>query len=240
MEKIKVLLVDDTPSVRRFIRLGIEKSFPNVDIDEAANGLAAKTKLENHHYSLVLCDWEMPEMNGEELLKWLKQHPTLHSTPFIMVTAKSEKDDVMKAIQEGVTGYIVKPFTIESLVQKITSVVDRFDRRQYERVSATGPIVIEFGSNRMDGKLIDVSQGGLLSIFESRYIFPKVLESVTVHIDPSGKNGVKAIDSFVLRLQAADAFQESEFIKLAVKFMDLDDQKQTAITNYIKSLKNGG
>jgi CheY-like chemotaxis protein len=109
MEKIKVLLVDDTPSVRRFIRLGIEKSFPNVDIDEAANGIAAKAKLENHHYSLFLCDWEMPGMNGEELLKWLKQHPTLRSTPFIMVTAKSEKDDVMKAIQEGVTGYIVKP-----------------------------------------------------------------------------------------------------------------------------------
>lgn len=240
MEKIKVLLVDDTPSVRRFIRLGIEKSFPNVDIDEAANGIAAKAMLENHHYSLVLCDWEMPGMNGEELLKWLKQHPTLRSTPFIMVTAKSEKDDVMKAIQEGVTGYIVKPFTIDSLVQKMTTVVDRFDRRQYERVNATGPVSIEFGGNRIDGKLIDVSQGGLLAIFDSKYKFPKILESVTTHIEPENKNMIKDIDAFVLRLQAADAFQESEFIKLAVKFIDLEDSKQSAINGYIKSLKNGG
>jgi c-di-GMP-binding flagellar brake protein YcgR len=121
----------------------------------------------------------------------------------------------------------------------MTTVVDRFDRRQYERVNATGPVSIEFCGNRIDGKLIDVSQGGLLAIFDSKYTFPKVLESVTTHIEPENKNGIKDIDAFVLRLQAADAFQESEFIKLAVKFIDLDDSKQSAINGYIKSLKNG-
>ncbi|MDX9715325.1 MAG: response regulator [Dissulfurispiraceae bacterium] len=240
MEKIKVLLIDDTPSVRRFIKIGIEKNFPNVVIDEASNGLTAKTKLENYHYSLVLCDWEMPGMNGEELLRWLKQQPELCSIPFIMVTAKSEKEDVIKAIQGGVAGYIVKPFTIDSLVQKMTTVVDRFDRRHYERFSATGPISIEFGSNRMDGKLIDVSLGGLFAIFDSKYTFPKILESVTVHIEPDKNTGVKGVDSFVLRLQAADAFQESEFVKLAVKFLDLDEIKHNALSEYIRSIKNSG
>ena len=83
MDKIKVLIADDVSSIRTFINYAISQNFPNVETEKVTNGLDAKNKLEINQYDLVLCDWEMPQMPGIELLKWLRNHPTLNKTPFI-------------------------------------------------------------------------------------------------------------------------------------------------------------
>ncbi len=83
--------------------------FPGIHIDEAVNGRKAQQMLDTQSFDLILCDWEMPEMSGLELLTWFRQQAKFKSTPFIMVTSRGDKDNVVQAIQAGVTDYIANP-----------------------------------------------------------------------------------------------------------------------------------
>ncbi len=129
MKKLNVLIVDDVASMRKFVKYGLEKSFPDISVAEAANGKEAQAKLEKEEYDLVLCDWEMPYVNGEELLTWVRKHPILSKTPFIMVTSRSDKPSVLKAMHGGVDSYMIKPFTADGLAQKVMLLVDKADRK---------------------------------------------------------------------------------------------------------------
>src|SRR5208337_1181014 len=133
MQKLNILIVDDVASMRKFLKFGLEKTFSQVCADEAANGKEAQAKLEAAHYDLVLCDWEMPILNGEELLLWVRSHPQINKTPFVMVTSRVDKESVLKAKERGVDGYVVKPFTAEFLAHKVMSLVSKTDRRSTER-----------------------------------------------------------------------------------------------------------
>jgi len=124
MKRLKILIVDDMILIRQIIKGIIKKAFPHIEIEESSNGEDAKEKMTDNHYDLILCDWMMPDMKGDELLKWMKSHPSLKSTPFIMVTAKNERENIMEALQMGVTDYIIKPITANILNQKIRKVLN--------------------------------------------------------------------------------------------------------------------
>lgn len=126
MAELKVLLADDALTMRKFIRYGLEENFSDIEIDEVSNGREAQAKLENKNYDLVLCDWEMPIIAGDELLKWIRSRPESKTVPFIMITSLSDKDHVMNAIKAGVTAYVVKPVSIDELVHKISGVSVKF------------------------------------------------------------------------------------------------------------------
>lgn len=122
--KIRILIVDDLEFPRMVIRnmlhdLGYES---HNNILEAANGLDAFKMLQESRIDLIICDWVMPVMTGLELLQKMRATPELAKTPFIMLTAEAEKKNIMGAIKAGVSQYIVKPFTAETLYQKIESV----------------------------------------------------------------------------------------------------------------------
>lgn len=122
--KIRILIVDDLEFPRMVIRnmlhdLGYES---HNNILEAANGLDAFKMLQESRIDLIICDWVMPVMTGLELLQKMRAIPELAKTPFIMLTAEAEKKNIMGAIKAGVSQYIVKPFTAETLYQKIESV----------------------------------------------------------------------------------------------------------------------
>ena len=123
MTTVKLLVIDDEPNVRDIIRYGLQQSFPSMVIDESSNGRQAKEELERKNYDLVVCDWEIPFIKGDELLQWLREHPALHATPFIMLSAKNEGPQIMRALQLGANSYVVKPFTIAGLVQKISAII---------------------------------------------------------------------------------------------------------------------
>lgn len=239
MAKLKVLVVDDMSSVRKFIRYGLEKNHPNLEIDEAANGREAYQLMEDKHYDLILCDWEMPVMKGDELLELVRKHPKLKDTPVIMITAKSEKDDVITAIHLGVNGYIVKPFTIEALLQKMMSVDRRFDRRAFERVEISGDITMQFGDKVSRGSLMDVSIGGGLGMFSAKMPLPQILEKVIVDVKLDSGAKAAGLDGFVLRVQAAEAFIDSAYIKVAVKFLELSDKKTKELKDLLSSVAQG-
>lgn len=119
----KLLIADDSMMMRDIIKEIIQEDFPEAHIYEAVDGLEAQKVLQKEHIDAVLCDWEMPEMNGIDLLKWVRNTPALKTLPFIMVTGTTEKESIVQCIQSGVTDYIVKPLTPETLIHKISKFI---------------------------------------------------------------------------------------------------------------------
>jgi len=113
-----VLIVDDFATMRRIVK-GVLKDLGFKNIIEAENGKAALSELKKEEVGLVISDWNMPEMTGIELLKAVRAQDQFKSLPFIMVTAEGQKDNVLEAVKAGVTNYVVKPFTPETLKQKL-------------------------------------------------------------------------------------------------------------------------
>ncbi|MEK1939435.1 MAG: response regulator [Pseudomonas sp.] len=119
MSKVSVLVVDDAPFIRDLVKKGLRNSFPGIQIEDAVNGRKAQQILGRQSFDLILCDWEMPELSGLELLTWCREQPEMKTLPFIMVTSRGDKDNVVQAIQAGVSDFIGKPFTNEQLVTKV-------------------------------------------------------------------------------------------------------------------------
>ena len=118
MEDKKVIFVEDSPTMRRIIMNSLNKIGIS-QIIEAENGVDALEKIGDQDFDMVITDWNMPEMNGEELVKELRSSSKYKETPILMITTRGMQDDVMSAIKMGVNGYIVKPFTPEVLKKKM-------------------------------------------------------------------------------------------------------------------------
>ena len=117
---MKVLIVDDFSTMRKIVRSTL-KQMGIKNINEADNGKTALKELKKEKFDLILCDWNMPEMPGIDLLKTLKSDDELKDIPFIMVTAEAQKDNILEAVKAGVNNYIVKPFTAETLSEKLNN-----------------------------------------------------------------------------------------------------------------------
>lgn len=116
----KALVVDDSRAVRMILANTLKEL--GFEVCEAANGQEALKLIEaggNTTLSLALVDWNMPEMNGFELLKRLRQTPELASLIIVMVTTETELDQMAAALEAGANEYVMKPFTKDILVEKL-------------------------------------------------------------------------------------------------------------------------
>ncbi|MCY1421787.1 Regulator of RpoS [compost metagenome] len=129
-------MVDDASFIRDLLKKGLRDHFPGIQIEEAINGRKAQQLLARVHIDLILCDWEMPEMSGLELLTWCREQDSLKTTPFIMVTSRGDKENVIQAIQAGVSDYIGKPFSNDQLVTKVKKALTRSGRLEDLMTSA--------------------------------------------------------------------------------------------------------
>ncbi|MGD9245969.1 MAG: response regulator, partial [Desulfobacterales bacterium] len=107
---MKVMIVDDFATMRRILR-NILKQIGFKNIIEADDGKNALKELKKGKVDLIMCDWNMPEMPGIELLKNIRSDDELKDIPFVMVTAEAQKDNIVEAVKSGVSNYVVKPFT---------------------------------------------------------------------------------------------------------------------------------
>ena len=120
----RVLVVDDSKAVclnlRSFLK---ELGFPNVDMAE--DGLVAleKLRVDIQSYGLIISDWNMERMNGYELLKAVKTDVKTKHIPFVMITAQNSPENVVLAKKAGVNNYIIKPFTVATLRQRVEAVL---------------------------------------------------------------------------------------------------------------------
>lgn len=125
MKALNVLVVDDAAFIRDLIKKAMRDSYPSFKIHEAVDGRKAQSILKSNPIDLVLCDWEMPEMSGLELITWMRTEARYAKTPFMMITSRGERDHVIKAVTAGVSDYIGKPFTRENFLGKVNKLLSK-------------------------------------------------------------------------------------------------------------------
>ena len=123
-KNMKILIVDDFSTMRRIIKnLLRELGFTNTY--EADDGTTALPMLKKGGFDYLITDWNMPGMTGIELLRAVRADPDLATLPVLMVTAEAKREQIIAAAQAGVNGYIVKPFTANTLKEKIERIFER-------------------------------------------------------------------------------------------------------------------
>jgi len=123
---MKILVVDDFSTMRRIVK-NVLKQLGYSNIEEAENGEHAYVLLKTGGFQFVVSDWNMPVMDGLQLLTTVRGDPDLKGTPFLMVTAEAEKEKIITAVKAGVNNYIVKPFTAETMKSKIDKIFERLE-----------------------------------------------------------------------------------------------------------------
>lgn len=118
---IKVMVIDDFATMRRIVK-GVLKQLGFTNIIEAEDGDIALKELRKEKVGLIVSDWNMPNMTGLDLLKAVRSDNMLKDIPFLMVTAEGQKENVVQAVQAGVSNYIVKPFTPETFSAKLEKI----------------------------------------------------------------------------------------------------------------------
>lgn len=125
---MKILIVDDFSTMRRIIKnLLRDLGFNNTH--EADDGNTALPLLKGGNFDFLITDWNMPGMQGIDLLRAVRADPNMSSLPVLLVTAEARRDQIVLAAEAGVNGYIVKPFTAQTLKEKIEKI--------FERIAAT-------------------------------------------------------------------------------------------------------
>ena len=124
--KQKILIVDDMGTMRKIIKNMLTKMGCN-DLTEAEDGTPAWEMLQQAHeagqpFEFVVSDWNMPQMTGLDLLKHIRDDERFNSLPFLMITAEAEQSNVVIAVKAGVSNFIVKPFSIVTLKEKIDKI----------------------------------------------------------------------------------------------------------------------
>ncbi len=120
-KNMRILIVDDFSTMRRILRNMLRQlDFNNVV--EAEDGARAWTVVNTDKIDFIISDWNMPEMNGLDLLKMVRSSDAYRETPFLMVTAEAQQENILQAVQAKVSNYIVKPFTAEIMADKIAKI----------------------------------------------------------------------------------------------------------------------
>lgn len=121
---MKFLIVDDFSIMRRIVS-GLIKECGFTNIKEAEDGDVALTMLKREHFDFVVTDWNMPRMQGIDLLREIRSDESLKNIPVLMVTAEAKKENIIQAAQAGADGYIVKPFTKATLYEKLERIFSK-------------------------------------------------------------------------------------------------------------------
>jgi two-component system chemotaxis response regulator CheY len=119
---IRILVVDDFSTMRRIIKNFLTDLGYN-NVAEADDGKTALPILKTGNIDFLITDWNMPGMPGLELLKEVRNDPATKKLPVLMVTAEAKREQIVEAAQAGVNGYVVKPFTAQTLKEKIDKIL---------------------------------------------------------------------------------------------------------------------
>jgi len=123
-KNMKVLVVDDFSTMRRIVK-NLLRDLGFTNIQEADDGSTALPMLQGGDFDFVVTDWNMPGMQGIDLLKAIRADASLAHIPVLLITAEAKKEQIIMAAQAGVNGYIVKPFTAGTLRTKLDKIFER-------------------------------------------------------------------------------------------------------------------
>lgn len=126
-KNMSFLVVDDFPTMRRIVR-SLLKELGFTNVEEAEDGQDALNKLRAGNFEFVVSDWNMPNLDGLEMLKEIRQDNALKDLPILMVTAEAKKENIIAAAQAGANGYVVKPFTAATLEEKLNKIFEKMGK----------------------------------------------------------------------------------------------------------------
>lgn len=224
-EKINILIVEDA-TVMRKIEIKTLKSLGFKDIIEAADGEIAIAKLqENEKIDLIICDWNMPNKDGYELLVWLRAEEKFKHIPFLMATGQGEKKQEKKAVEAGVSSFVAKPFNADELKLKIEEALGLSREAGEDSPREVRPRLTESGKVRLSVAHIQITDhlilGILKQLIEKKEVSPRHFELETHCM--AGWNPVQdalekgTVDAaFILAPIAMDLFNYGTPIKLTL------------------------
>ena len=263
MSKVSVLVVDDASFIRDLIKNCLRNYFPGISIEDAVNGRKAQSLLTRQAFDLVLCDWEMPEMSGLELLTWCREQEHLKTLPFIMVTSRGDKENVVQAIQAGVSDFVSKPFTNEQLLTKVkkaftkAGLLDAVMASAPTRVSSalandslnalTGgkaQVVMQTQTSRGQGQLRlpsgtqqcvikALSLKEALLVVRRGAVLPQVLDSAVLDLEQGEKAEVARLNGYLHAIVAYEPRPDSDWLQLTFRFVDQDAEKMNYLSRLI-------
>lgn len=241
LEKDVVLVVDDSSTARSAIINVLRDHLYCKEIVEASDGQDALRKLRlRPDIDWIFCDWEMPNMAGDELLTEVRNNPDTAHLPFIMITSKSDRDSLVMAVQLGVTSFIVKPFTAKKLVEKVFLAQGRMERRNAERTRAARDqkVELKFGSvNGFQADLIDISLSGVLILVQHEAIKDvTVFDAFEARIDAPNSDETLVLPCQIIRLEADPLHpSRTDEVRLAARFQPMNEASRKHLVNYIEA-----
>lgn len=242
LEKDVVLVVDDSSTARSAIINVLRDHLYCKEIIEASDGQEALRKLRQRpDIDWIFCDWEMPIMAGDELLKEIRNNAETAHLPFIMITSKGDRDSLVTAVQLGVTSFIVKPFTAKKLVEKVLIAQGRMERRNAERTRAAKEqkVILKSGSlNEVEADLVDISLSGILMLIQSEAAKDAaVFDTFKANIDAPHSSQTIVLPCQIIRLEADPLHpSRTETIRLAARFQPMDEASRKDLVNYIEAI----
>lgn len=126
-KNMSMLVVDDFPTMRRIVR-SLLKELGFTNVEEAEDGQDALNKLRAGNFEFVVSDWNMPNLDGLDMLKQIRADDKLKHLPVLMVTAEAKKENIIAAAQAGANGYVVKPFTAAILEEKLNKIFEKMGK----------------------------------------------------------------------------------------------------------------
>jgi two-component system chemotaxis response regulator CheY len=120
--ELRFLVVDDFSTMRRIVK-NLLQELGYANVQEADDGNTALPMLKNGNFDFIITDWNMPQMPGLELLKAVRADEKLKHLPVLMVTAEAKREQIVEAAQAGVSGYVIKPFTAQTLSEKLNKIL---------------------------------------------------------------------------------------------------------------------
>ncbi|MEJ6473720.1 response regulator [Pseudoalteromonas piscicida] len=234
MRNVTFLVVDDCLTVRNLVRNIIHTRLGSDKVLLANNGQHALQILDSEKVDLIISDWNMPELNGEELLYQVRNHSKLKDIPFIMMTSNGGRDFVITAIQNGVSHFVVKPFKADKLEAAVNKSWNSASKRQSVRHSAlpAHQIHITTRPSLTTGQVINISHTGmqihvpyneklrLFQLTQFDLVFNDNIDALPLHL--IGLTGT------IVRIEASD--EQTQDCLLGVKFT-LDAFTNTTTAN---------
>lgn len=242
LEKDVVLVVDDSTTARSAIINVLRDHLYCKEIVEASDGQEALRKLRQRpDIDWIFCDWEMPVMAGDQLLKEIRDNAETAHLPFIMITSKSDRDSLVTAVQLGVTSFIVKPFTAKKLVEKVLLAQGRMERRNAERTRVNKDQKVRLTGGALEGveaNLIDISLSGLLMLVPSLEAKDAaVFDAFKANIDTPHSTDTVVLPCQTIRLEADPLHpSRTETIRLAARFQPMDEAARKHLVSYIEAI----
>jgi len=239
-----VLVVEDNATVRRFIvsvvknQLNCDNVMQAASADEAMKTLAG-SKHKKLNMSIILSDWEMPGMSGDDFLLAIRSDPETAEIPFLMVTARNDRDSIIMAAQAGVSEYLIKPFSATTLIQKIHRVMGMQERRAMARFKTMSEDTVEVKFNpnaAYTGALINLSQTGVLMRTPVFKHGPVAIYDIVELVIKTGEQAISVKGDGVWLVADMDPNLRPGFLRAAFPFHVVSNDSGALIKSTIERL----